>query len=182
MTLLGSVRAFNGGNAGLGMYYLLNPATGTHTVSSTVSSLGTIQAARGMSVSYTGVAQSGQPDATSGIGGTFGTNPSSTITTVLDNSWVVGAIADNGGTLTPLLTARAASTSTFQMNVQDTNGPITPAASQLVGWTDASNQYFAIQTASFAPFTSPLTQTPSLVSITAGNVSITGGNVSITGQ
>ena len=76
------------------LYALAAPSAGTNNVVISASSAIDILA---MSVSYTGVGQSGQPDAnatnTAGSGTTFITS----ITTVSDNVWTVIVVRNSGG-------------------------------------------------------------------------------------
>jgi hypothetical protein len=152
MTLIGSQRNTGRANDIVALYYYIGPATGTHAVS--VAFGGSTIICGGVSVSYTGVNQSGQPDAVAGLGSQTGANPSLTVTTVANNSWVVGVCEDSSA-ITAGLTSRGGATlgdgfTTYYFNLEDTNGPKTPAGNQTVNWTAASGTWGG-QAASFAP-------------------------------
>lgn len=150
MTLAGSQESNSTGITGL--YYLLGPSTGSHTVS--VAFGGTFPACQAGVVSWSGVKQTGQPDATAGNTGTSA-NPSLTVTTVADNSWVAGVVMITNNTPTAGLTSRQALTSggSFSVhgNLEDTNGVVHPAGNQTVNWTAGSTSIWAASAASFAP-------------------------------
>jgi hypothetical protein len=153
LTLLGSKRS--NGIVQASLWYLLNPATGSNAISIDFS--GTDARSDAGAVSWTGVAQSSQPDAVAGNTGSS-TNPSLTVTTVADNCWVIGVECSAGTpTVTAGLTSRQSlstgNTILSRGNLQDTNGVKTPAGDQTVNWTVALSGWGA-QAASFAPYTS----------------------------
>lgn len=121
-------------------FYLINPATGTHSVAVTAS--GTC-ALNGWSASYTGAKQTGQPDATNSASHSSSTSESISVTTVANNSWIVGVFADdNGGThsATGSWSKLAQGAGGFTnaggwngLSVYDTNGNVTPAGATTVG-------------------------------------------------
>lgn len=131
------------------MWYLINPTTGTNTVSITHSGSFTI----GVSASYTGAQQSGQPDAT------IQTNTSNSTTTLTNNitvvkngSWLLtGGVWEGAGSL-------SAGSNTFlrqdgsnpAVSLFDSNGDQSPGSkSQTTNGGAAANM--AIGTVSFAP-------------------------------
>lgn len=78
-------------------FYLLGPATGSNSISITVSGGNTV----GSAASYTGVSQSGFPDAYTTTAGGITTSFTSTITTVASNAWIIASSrCGNGATLT----------------------------------------------------------------------------------
>lgn len=80
------------------LWYLLSPATGANNVVITANNSDTIESA---SASYTGVKQSGQPDASSVGGPTTTTNYTQSVTSVADNCVAIFAgISNNGGAVT----------------------------------------------------------------------------------
>jgi hypothetical protein len=85
------------GSGSMYMYLLLNPATGTHSI--TVNTSGATFISFG-GASYTGVKQTAQPDAhdtkTTGASTSF-TLP---LTTVANNCWVIGGAWHNGFAIT----------------------------------------------------------------------------------
>jgi hypothetical protein len=146
MTRIGMGVAQN--NSRTYLYYLINADTGANNVVITSSVSTKI---RGTSMSYTGAQQSGVPDA-SVTGNGNGTTITGTVTTVADNSWLVGSFFGNDGNL-------AASTGTTSRGILDRNGgfdsneAITPAgSSSLVVTCDSDNYGFVV--ASFAPLAS----------------------------
>lgn len=81
--------------AGVEIWALLNPATGS---SLTVSVTGQNDGCRGMCASYSGVAQTGQPDSSASTDYTSNqTLFTATTTVVLPNCWLVGGSNDNVG-------------------------------------------------------------------------------------
>ena len=150
LTLIGSKRTYFSELGQISLWYLLNPVTGANTVS--VSFTGTVANCDAGAVSYTGVAQSGQPDAVAGATTQTSANPSVTVTTVADNCWVVGLLGNTSGPSTANLTERyTPNASGFEGSYQDTNAPKTPAGGQAIGWTDAAPGSWSMQAASFAP-------------------------------
>lgn len=176
LTLIGSKRTSSFIQTSL--WYLLSPSTGANTVS--VAFTGSSPSCNGRATSYTGVSQSGQPDA---VGGNTGVNTVN-VTTITDNSWVVGVCMDQANQPTANLTSRGnISTGGGFGNYQDTNGPKTPAGSQTVSWT-YSVFSSGLQAASFSPFAqyapTVTTQSPTLITQTTatgnGNVTSDGGD------
>ena len=158
------------------IYYLVAPATGSNTVSVTLS--GTTDNAVGGVVSYTGVAQSGQPDANNGANGSD-TTPTVNVTTIADNCWVFDAVV----TISNLTCNNTVRWNLVYWGGADTNAPKTPAGSQTMSWTTTASNTWAISAASFAPVSVsvPTVVTGSASSITgsgascAENVTATGG-------
>jgi hypothetical protein len=88
------------GNEWVQIYYLVNPPTGTNTVSATFNILEapTVVAA----MSYFGVNQSSPIGAVAGASDTGSSNPATVnITTTVDNSVVVGGLGQHGGDTDP---------------------------------------------------------------------------------
>lgn len=113
---------------------LVNPATGAHTVSVAYTGTTTV---RGFSASYSGVKQTGLPDASTAAGASSSASPfSHSITTVADSSWIVAACDEEAGVASSMtagtnMTSRQTNVSVgnFALMIGDTNGPITPAGS-----------------------------------------------------
>lgn len=112
-------------NAGSGVFvrtfYLINPTTGSHTITVTDSgiSLG------GIAASYTGVKQSGQPDSQNTGSSSSSNTLTMSTTVVLTNSWLVSFIlgagdTPSGGTGT---TRRVLDSSGFGTAIGDSNAP-----------------------------------------------------------
>ena len=133
------------------LFYLINPAAGTNTVSVTQSAVDTITSC---SISYTGVKQTSQPDATSSNSSTTTTSYSQSVTSVADNCFsVLYGDANSGATLT----AGANTTIRNQPEINFTGGFLidstaakTPAGTFTLNVTSAS-QTFAGCMASFSP-------------------------------
>ena len=129
---------------------LLNPASGANNVVVSASSASLIWT---NVCSYTGVLQSGLPDATSGASNTSDTVWSSTLTTIADNAWhhtqVRGSatLAASAGT-----TKRGEPSGGTQSAAFDSGGAITPAGSDTNNGTNGtSNSNGSVVSVSFAP-------------------------------
>lgn len=128
MTSIGS--DFSGGAGGYSeLFYLLNPATGTHTISVTQSASGYFG---GFAASYTGVKQV----APTGVATdhTQTTNPNQfPLTTTDNNSWTIAMVENNiGGTTTAgtSTVGRIQNQVTQNGGIFDSGAPITPAGTQ----------------------------------------------------
>ena len=136
---------------GVRLYYLINPATGNNNFVFTAGSSGAIWYA---TASYTGVKQSGVPDATNQTTSLPGTSTSLSVTTVADNCWTVAAILANNGSL-----SAGTGSSNVEANIDgssrvgffDSGSAITPAGSYSMGFNYASGSAGGIVMASFAP-------------------------------
>jgi hypothetical protein len=130
------------------MYMLVNPSSGANNVSITIDS-GFVH---GCSVSYTGAAQSGQPDASTGGVTSAATSVTGTLTTVADNSWTVMMGIQQNGTAK---TAGAGTTVRLsitgnQQYAADSNAAITPAGSTSL-IVNSGSAVWAYSMASFSP-------------------------------
>ncbi len=142
------------------LWYLINPSTGTHSVTITANAGGMTTLA--ICASYTGAKQSGVPDAFT-TEAKSDTTFTETLTTVADNAWTV--ITDINGLNTVAgtnTTQRAVGTRSF---IGDSNGPITPAGSHSMTVTQDSG-FGSVIMASFAPFvaSSPSVKVPDIIS------------------
>jgi len=136
------------------LFYKAGPATGANNV---VVSSSASHILRGVSASYTGVRQTGIPDANSTTQGSIaaGASITGTITTVADNCWTImagamtGSPLNAGASTTERVTAPEDGLSLF-----DSNAAITPAgsASLLAQNGDAVPRDMGVIIASFAPF------------------------------
>jgi hypothetical protein len=128
------------------LYYLINPASGTNTLS--VTRTDTTSSMHLVGVSYTGAKQSGVPDASATNVQDSGTSLTTSVTTVADNCWTVlfcGAQREvSAGTGT---TERV---NGIQNLIGDSNAAITPAGSTSMAVTMSDTPSSAIM-ASFAP-------------------------------
>lgn len=130
------------------LFYLVNPASGSNTVTVTLASSSYCYT---NSASYTGAEQSGQPDATNGQNSSTATLTTS-VTTTDDNCWtVLGARqASTGntsaGTGTTQREAHAGYTQFY-----DSNAAITPAGSTSLQTTQSASGTTGHAMASFSP-------------------------------
>lgn len=128
LSLIGSANVSGAPSYNNYLYRLVAPATGAHNVVVSTSASATIA---GVSASYTGVAQTGQPDnSATETAVSPGGNYSKALTPVADNCWIVFLPQNLTGTVTAVsgcVVRQAASGQNFSL--LDTNGPISPAAS-----------------------------------------------------
>lgn len=139
-----------GANDYISMFVLPNPASGSNNVIVTIAGSAVLISG---AVSYTGAAQTGQPDAYTDNDNTTESTTTTTVTTVADNCWVMGMVrAGTSGTTTAGTgtTQRANTAGYFQM--YDKNGPVTPAGSASIITTQVNQQTMA-KAASFSPAT-----------------------------
>lgn len=147
MTQLGKYNTSTQEPGVLYIYGLANPATGSNNV---VISLTGSTGSRAYSVtnSYTGVAATGQPDA-SNTGTTVGTSLTVSVTTVDDNAWLIGAMGVNSGGVTQSAgtgtVLRGAVTTGDNLGSYDANSPTSPAGSDsLVMNSSASRTMYGL--------------------------------------
>jgi hypothetical protein len=155
MTLISTVQSVES-NRRLGLYYILNPDTGTNNISISVTASGSPTNVLAAASYYTGVKQQA-PEATDSSIATA-TSITDSVTTLSDNAWVIGCGAETGGT-----GAIAAGTGVTSRGVigdgsndssvmlGDSNGPKTPAGSYSMTFTPGSSANLGIVMAAFAP-------------------------------
>jgi hypothetical protein len=127
-------------NRAVYLYYLVGPATGAHNI--VVSSSESLYF-RCVAVSYTGIAQTGQPDGSDSGQVAEGTAITTGVTTTADNCWNVSAIMGyqcSGGTGT---TERVETNNYISMG--DSNGAKTPAGLYEMTWNSVTQWIGAIQ-------------------------------------
>lgn len=78
------------------IWYLLAPATGSHAILASTAG-GNIWEASGCSTSYTGVKQTGFPDASASSTYSSGTAPSISVTPIASGTWLIAGIGNRGG-------------------------------------------------------------------------------------
>ena len=133
------------------LWYLINPATGTNNV---VTSFTGTQDWQVLSASYTGVKQTGFPDASDATQTSSGSGITFNLTTVADNSWIFSMIRGNlDGPATASTNVTDRSSGTRYFSAGDTNAAQTPAGSKSMAWTQPRAQTNWGIIASFAPFT-----------------------------
>lgn len=147
MTEIGS-RVLIGNNDYLAHYYLIAPATGANNVVVSGSASNIIISG---ATSYTGCAQSSQPDANNNRAVTTTSTLTTSLTTVADNSWAVLSARGNstGNTTAGTGTTQRANTNGY-MQMYDGNGAVTPAGSTSLNTTQTSQPIVHLM-ASFAP-------------------------------
>ena len=131
----------------LGLWYLINPATGSNTVSITLSSA----FISGISASYTGAKQSSQPDSsnTRTASGTTSGNISTTI--VVNNSWTVAISKAASSAITGgVNSTNRAQGDNNEMQFSDSNGDLS-AGSKTMNMTSGANAFWGQVIASFSP-------------------------------
>lgn len=136
------------GEYNLSLFYLINPSTGTNTVSVSVAS-GNVG---WTSESYTGCDQTTQPD------NSFTNNTASATTTittnhttVTDNAWVIGYYSSSANTLTASTGVNFLIAQINNVALGDSNGAVTPAGSYGMTTTAASGTHAHIL-AAIRPF------------------------------
>ena len=157
------------------LYYLGAPAAGANNIVITlpVSVLIECNAA-----SYTGVSQSGQPEASNTNTGSSVTSLSTAVTTTTDNAWVVQAVAQN----TSGLTAGASTTQRSANNIgalQDSNAAVTPVGSRTLIANGGGTRNMAAVIAAFAP-TAADTTPPTVSASTTTSISSSGATIGAT--
>lgn len=141
------------------IYFLLSPASGTNSVVISCTSTHYLLAG---AADYSGVAQSGQPDATTTnvAGSSSNTSLTTSITTIADNSWAILMETDydlNSDNLPPVAstgdTRRAFDGPFGGWGMFDSNGPVTPAGSYSLTTTRGTTPQYPIghSVTSFAP-------------------------------
>jgi hypothetical protein len=170
------------------IYYLVNPASGTHSVAVSLASSDTFF--MGAAASYTGVTQSA-PEAYAATS-SQSTSGSVSVTTISDNDWLVGMFYSGTG-----LNMSAGSNTTFRGGALnsaisvDTNGAMTPAGTYSLNmsntsiWTGVAAAISPSSAGSItgsgtsnriAKFTGSLTIGNSLLSDDGSNTTLTAGN------
>lgn len=141
------VNPASGGDRNTYLYYLLGPATGSHAVVINCTNSHLLQ---GGSASYTGVKQSGQPDATAVNAETVSSNKTltTTLTTSADNCWTVvvegcydggpGAGSPGAGAGT---TKRAVDATNGGWGIFDSNAVVHPAGSASLTTTRSADPF-----------------------------------------
>lgn len=150
MTLVGKTSFPGSGRQGTYLHYLINPPTGSKTIS--------ITGATGVAgVSFSGAEQSGQPDSSnSGTSGTS-TSISASTTVVKPNCWLIMASADAAGGETAGSGTTIRDTDANGLAISDSNG-IVGTGSQSLNVSIGSSSVWATVIASFSPADATATQ------------------------
>ncbi len=148
MSLVGSQQLNN--VIKVALYFQTGPTTGSNTVSCGFSGGG--QDCNAAAVSYSGVNQSGQPDASNGSTGAA--NATVTVTTVADQCWVVALCGSAASTISgPNNTNRGGVlvlTGVATIEYQDTNAAVSAGAGTVMSWSSATT--WSEVAGSFSPF------------------------------
>lgn len=129
------------------LFLLLNPATGTNNIIASASASSYIEI---NGASYTGVAQSGPPEAVAqNMASGSATSRSQSVTTVADNSWVVGSAMGQSGAITAGAATTLRNTSLVGALI-DSGGPVTPAGARALTVNAGANELTLI-VATMAP-------------------------------
>lgn len=137
------------GGGSVYLYFLINPSTGSNSVSITADTSALISAA---SSSYTGAKQSGQPDSSSSSN-VHSTSDTETTTVVDTNCWLVMFGTDqSGGTISAGTgtTKRAGKDGGYSGGIFDSNGTVS-TGSQSLQFTAVGTSDLAGVIASFSP-------------------------------
>lgn len=149
MTL--AVKAFQNANRWGYIYILANPASGANTVS--ITNAGAANAFLATAVSYTGAAQTGQPDNSIHVTGGASTSFAASITTIANNAWIAGFTQQNGGAIQTAGsgTILRSSNNGDSYSISDSNGPKTPAGTGTLNFTTGSSSPWDSLLVSFSP-------------------------------
>lgn len=150
------------------VFYLVGAPTGTHSVVVTNSGMPPSYHSWGMSVSYDGVSQTGNPEASANAGTESSSNSLSTnITTLSNNAWLVGAGWEgNGGTWTgtgkfiALLNYSGSTDSSNASQTFDSNGGVGTAGTYSAGFTTTNSNPLSLVVLSLKPAPAVLSVLP----------------------
>jgi hypothetical protein len=128
LTMLGSEMLNHAGNFKLSFWYLIGPATGSHSVVVTPNSSSDTMA---VAASYSGVSQTGFPDASGSRQPAQAASVTETLTTIADNAWMawVGLDEFNTPTAGAGTTRRVINSGFNGVFIADSNAAFTPAGS-----------------------------------------------------
>lgn len=129
------------------LYYLSAPATGAHNV--VVSASGSVYL-EANNASYTGVSQTGQPEASATNSNASTASLTVTTSTITDNAWCVLAGSSQAGTL-GAGSGTTLRTSTLVGAILDSGAALTPAGSKSLIVTGASTNFMGGVIAAVAP-------------------------------
>ena len=131
------------------IYYLANPPAGAQTVGLTRAS--GVDNLWAYSLTYTGTATSGIPDASTTGSGTAA-SLTGTLTTIADNAWtLLVCYMDNAGIAAGTGSTQRGTTQGTVSAVFDSNGALTPPGSKSMSVTASSGSNFNYVMVSFGP-------------------------------
>lgn len=138
------IAKINNGSEEVYLYYIVNPDSGTNTVTASFST----NVVSRMSVStYTGASQTGVPDASATGQSTNG--GTGTLTTIANNCWAVMFVRGSTNVVASTNSTERPSAAGSTSAIFDSNGAITPAGSFSMSYTDTGPSAWVM--ASFAP-------------------------------
>lgn len=157
-------------------YFLANPASGSNTVAINYFSSGV--AIQGIAASYTGVSQTGNPEANA-LATNGGGSLASSVTTLKNNSWVIGVALseDSGVSAGSGTTLRGTGTTAGGKTLYafDSGSAVTPAGSKTLNMTTTGGGF---QNVFFVgSFKLPATDYP--LTIASGSFSFTGNVIGL---
>lgn len=134
----------------LNLWYLANPASGANNISVTFTG-GFMRVA---AASYTGMAQSGQPEAQGQTTNTS-TSISQSVTVATANAWLIGIAGADGGSLSAgtNTTVRVSTGGSTIYAIIDSNGPQATGSRSLAATMSSGSN--GINIGSFAPVVAP---------------------------
>lgn len=148
MTLINKQQDNVGNNCYSYLFYLINPATGTHDVVVSADATPSIQMCAA-SASYTGAKQTGQPDSNNSQSSTATTMTIST-TVVASDCWLVGCTSNFRATAAGSGTTNRQQVAGDPFTLSDSNGTV-GTGSQSLQWTQADTTISGQNIASIAP-------------------------------
>ena len=150
MTLIDSED--NGNSAHVSLWYLVNPDTGTHPVEISLAVATTVAAG---AVSFTGVNQTDPINAFNGATGTS-TAPAVSLTTTVDEAWIIDVVGTNGGTVTPG-TGQVERWNTIEATTRGAGSTEFTSSSGTfsMSWTKSASSNWAIVAAALKPAGTP---------------------------
>lgn len=153
MTLAGSYSGGGGVFNKTYVYYYLSPATGSNNI--TVNNSGGANYIYASAASYAGVSQTGPIDVSAAATPTTGTSLSKSLTTTVDNDWLVGFFSgfNTGAALSAgaSTTFRTTVTGGSWNNWGDSNAAKTPPGSYSIADAAASSEIMGIYAVALAP-------------------------------
>ena len=165
-----STQAYNGATDEVSLWYLISPDTGANNVIVTLA--GASAGAQAGSISLTGVDQTDPLDANNCTSGSSA-NPSVSVTTVGDNSWLADIVGETSGSTTLTVggsqTQRWSRAEITSSGGGSTRGPISPPAATTMTWTIGASGPWAHCAVSLAEAAQVTKDDPTLLLLTGSN-------------
>ena len=147
MTLINDRTVGAVGTQHVGLFYLINPSTGSNTL----ARVGTDASGNHMGISYSGAKQSSQPDASATGVSDVSTTVTATLTTVADNSWAVAYVRGDAGEVVSNNSGVCDTALGGNTYGWDSGNALTPAGAKTVSFSAASLQSWGAASASISP-------------------------------